>query len=245
MATDLVYLNDFDVTRARATVTKVYEADGHSVVEMDKTCFYPRGGGQDWDMGKITAENAEFDVAMVRLDENGVAQHYGAYASGSFREGQEVDCTVDEDRRRANTRLHSAGHLVDMAVQQLDLPWVPGKGAHYPHMSFVEYQTGDFIADDLTRQSIQAALDELIAHGDYQNQILFMPAREMGRYCRHIPSNVPSNKPARIVLYADDFGVPCGGTHVRQVRDIGKMEVTKVKSKKGITKVTYRVEDVN
>ena len=247
MATDLVYLKSFDVTRTQATVTRAYRTeDSLDVVELDQTCFYPRGGGQDWDTGTMmTSGGAKFDVTMVRLDENGVVQHYGAFTTGAFHKGEVVECAVDEERRRVNTRLHSAGHLVDMAVQQLGLPWIPGKGAHYPHMSFVEYESGTNIADDTTKRAIQEKMDELLAHGDYENKILFMPAHEMNRYCHHVPDNIPTNKPARIVLYADDFGVPCGGTHVRRIRDIGRVEITKTKTKKGTTKVSYRVEGIN
>jgi len=245
VATKLLYLEAFDVTTADAVVANVREAeDGQMVVELDQTCFYPRGGGQDWDTGVLAADGARFAVVMVRLDENGVAQHYGTFEAGSFAAGEHVQCAVDEERRDSNTRLHSAGHLIDMAVSQLGLPWVPVKGAHYPHLSFVEYETGDAVADDATRQSIQTKVDELSTR-DYQNKIMFMPPSEMGAYCRHVPANLPTNKPSRIVLYADDFGIPCGGTHVRTAREIGKIEVTKVKSKKGITKVNYRVEGVN
>ncbi|HUB93445.1 MAG TPA: alanine--tRNA ligase-related protein [Verrucomicrobiae bacterium] len=246
MATKLVYLEECNVIRTKAVVTKVYDTeDGQRVVELDQTCFYPRGGGQDWDTGKITAGDVRFDVIMVRLDESGVVQHYGTFASGLLTQGDAVECEVDASRRQVNTRLHSAGHLIDMAVERLGLTWVPGKGAHYPHMSFVEYQTGDDIVDETVKQSIQKKLDELIVQGDYENKILFIPVSEMSRYCRHIPNNIPTNKPARIVLYADTFGIPCGGTHVRRVRDIGKIEVSKIKSKKGIIKVSYRVEGVN
>ncbi|HSX30564.1 MAG TPA: alanine--tRNA ligase-related protein [Candidatus Saccharimonadales bacterium] len=245
MATKLLYLEGFGITTADAQVVNVYAAeDDQMVVELDQTCFYPRGGGQDWDTGAISSDDAQFTVATVRLDENGVVQHYGTFTNGAFTIGQDVHCAVDEDRRQANTRLHSAGHLVDMAVDALGLPWVPGKGAHYPHMAFVEYDTGDFEADDATQQAIQAKVDEL-STSDYQNQVMFMPAGEMGKYCRHVPANLPTNKPSRIVLYADNFGVPCGGTHVQAVTEIGKVEIAKVKSKKGVTKVSYRVEGIN
>lgn len=246
MATKLLYLEDFDVTSADAIVTKAYDAeDGRQVVELDQTCFYPRGGGQDWDTGTLTAGDAQFDVTEVRLDENGIVQHYGSFTTGTFKVGDSVRGAVETGRRQANTRLHSAGHLVDMAVEQIALPWTPGKGAHYPHMSFVEYDTGEYVATDVDKQAIQDKLDKLVASGDYENKIMFIPVADMGRYCRHVPNNIPTNKPARIVLYADDFGIPCGGTHVRRVADIGNIEITKVKTKKGTTKVSYRVDGVN
>lgn len=246
MATTLLYLEDFDVTEANVAVMKVYDVDdARQVLELDQTCFYPRGGGQDWDQGVIRGSDAEFTIEQVRLDEDGTVQHIGRITRGTYSAGDAVACAVDTVRRQANTRLHSAGHLIDMAIDQLKLPWVPGKGAHYPHMSFVEYNTGEFVVDEVTKQTIQVKVNELLAHGDYDNKIMFIPVGEMGKYCRHVPNNIPTNKPARIVLYADDFGIPCGGTHVRRVRDIGEVEITKVKSKKGITKVSYAVKGIN
>lgn len=242
MATDLLYLDDFDVLTASATATAVTSLDdGRVDVKLDRTCFYPRGGGQDWDTGTITAGDAAFTVEEVRLDEHGVVHHLG---QGSVSEGAGVVLHVDAERRAVNTRLHSAGHIVDLAVERLGLPWVPGKGAHYPHMSFVEYN-GDVSEDvEETRQRIEREVGRVIDEGSH-NEIRFMPVAHMGEYCRHVPENIPTNKPARIVLYTPTFGVPCGGTHVRDVAEVGKLSITKVKSKKGITKVSYAVDGVN
>ncbi len=135
--------------------------------------------------------------------------------------------------------------MVDLAVERLGLPWVPGKGAHYPHMSFVEYNAA--LAPEETEATlvrIQQAARDVVGAGS-TNEIRFMPVSEMGDYCRNVPDNIPTNKPARIVLYSDDFGVPCGGTHVRDVSDIGTLTITKIKSKKGVTKVSYAVEGIN
>lgn len=244
MATELVYLQDFDVTDCEAVVEQVEAAeDGRSVVILNQTCFYPRGGGQDWDAGSITG-GTTFTVEEVRLDEHGVVHHIGRFKDGTFKPGDMVRCEVDRSRRDQNTRLHSAGHLIDMAVAQLDLPWTAVRGAHYPHMSFVEYGAPDAEADEQLKERLQAKADELGTR-TYQNKILFIPRAEMAQYCRHVPDNIPANKPSRIVLYADDFGIPCGGTHVRQLADIGDITITKIKAKKGILKVSYAVAGIN
>jgi Ser-tRNA(Ala) deacylase AlaX len=242
MATELLYLDDFDVLTASAAVTRVTSLDdGRLDVELDRTCFYPRGGGQDWDTGTIRAGGSSFPVEEVRLDEHGVVHHLGR---GTVSEGTGVVLDVDAGRRAINTRLHSAGHIVDLAVERLGLPWVPGKGAHYPHMSFVEYN-GDVPEDvEETRRSLEREVGQVIAEGS-RNEIRFMPVADMGEYCRHVPENIPTNKPARIVLYNGTFGVPCGGTHVRDVAEVGKLSITKIRSKKGITKVSYAVDGVN
>lgn len=242
MATELLYLDDFDVLTAPATITAVTTLDdGRLDVVLDRTCFYPRGGGQDWDTGAIRAADVAFTVKEVRLDEHGVVHHLG---EGSVSEGAAVVLEVDAERRTANTRLHSAGHIVDLAVERLALPWVPGKGAHYPHMSFVEY-TGEVPGDvEEIRQRIEQEAGQVIGEGS-RNEIRFMPVADMDQYCRHVPENIPTNKPARIVLYSETFGVPCGGTHVRNVAEVGTLSITKIKSKKGVTKVSYAVEGVN
>ena len=237
MATKLLYLEDFDVVTCKATVVAVNKTeDGRTDVELDQTCFYARGGGQDWDMGSID----EFNVEEVRLDEAGVAHHIGGGVAPMV--GAEVNCQVDTERRQRHTRLHSGAHVIDMAISKIQPEWVPLKGAHYPHMSFVEYEG---VADEpvTLQETIQAAVDQLLKQ-DITNTIRFADRAELEKLCRHVPEYLPTNKPTRVVLYGD-FGVPCGGTHVRKVSDIGKLEVTRVKTKKGVTKVSYRIEGVN
>ncbi len=243
MATKLLYLEDFDVLTCTATVVEVFVRDSKMVIVLDQTCFYPRGGGQDWDTGRITTPSAEFKVEEVRLDESGTVQHSGEFVRGVFTVDDYIACTVDKQRRKDNTRLHSAGHLLDMAVESLALPWIPGKGAHYPHMSFVEYASQQPV-DDAIQVKLQEKIDQLQLN-NYENKILFMPVGQMHEYCRHVPENIPANKPARIVLYNDTFGIPCGGTHVRSVSGIGKVFIRKIKAKKGTIKVSYSVNGIN
>lgn len=248
MATRLLYLEDFDVVGCTATVTAVGTTeDGRVDVQLDQTCFYPRGGGQDWDTGTLSGADGASTLVVdeVRLDEAGIVHQYGRYTVGQLRVGDVVECAVDEARRTTNTRLHSAGHVIDMALDQLGQDWPPMKAGHYPHMCFVQY------AVDLTpevaermKQEIERVANELIDAGSH-NEIRFMPISEMHTVCHHVPANIPTNKPARVVLYRADFGIPCGGTHVRDIHDIGHITITKLKSKKGETSVSYAVEGIN
>src|SRR5437660_1190286 len=117
MATELVYLTDFDIVQCTARVTSSQETQDDQIdLQLDKTCFYPRGGGQDWDEGWIEGADgaAVFRVHKVRLDENGIVHHIGRSTAGELNKGDAVNCTVDANRRTINTRLHSAGHVIDM-----------------------------------------------------------------------------------------------------------------------------------
>jgi Ser-tRNA(Ala) deacylase AlaX len=241
-------MEDFDVLTCTATVVMVGKTDdGRVDVQLDRTCFYPRGGGQDWDEGTIakTDKTVVLTVSEVRLDEYGAVHHVGSHEVGELLVGDVTLCTVNADRRSINTRLHSAGHVIDMAIDQLGLDWVPGKGGHYPYMSFVEYATEvEPSAADDWRGKIEATANQIIRAGS-SNVIRFMPIEDMHTVCRHVPDNIPKNKPARVVMYGEYFGIPCGGTHVRDVHDIGHVTVTKLKSKQGVTKVSYAVVGIN
>lgn len=246
MATKLLYLEDFDVVSSKGVAVTVEAIeDNRTAVVLDQTCFYPRGGGQDWDQGVIQSINGVYRVEEVRLDETGAVRHVGHFESGTLAAGDTVTCRVDAERRIVNTRLHSAGHVIDMAMYSLAPEWVPARGGHYPHMSFVEYSVPpDTVPDEQFKQTLQGKIEELL-QSTYKNQLLFIPKEEMATYCRHVPDNLPNNKPARIVLYRDDFGIPCGGTHVRRLTDIGTVSITKIKVKQGRAKVSYAVAGIN
>lgn len=235
-------MQDFDVEVCEATILSVAPTNDERMdIVLDKTCFYARGGGQDWDKGTIRKDMAEFAVEEVRLDENGIVHHIGQVVDGNFTEGDVVHCQVDHERRFINMRLHSAGHVIDMAIDQLGLDWVGTKGQHYPHLSAVEYSgTWEPENAEELRTQIETLANQLIEKGS-RNTIRFMPVEEMHTYCRHVPDNLPANKPGRVVLY-DNFGVPCGGTHVRDIKQVGQIRIPKLKEKKGVIRVSYAVE---
>jgi len=244
--TDLLYLKDFNVENCTAAVTSIEPlANNRFDVRLDQTCFYPRGGGQDWDTGSITTHDSIFEVDQVRIDENGDVHHLGTFDKTSFAKDDLVKCLVNHDRRAINTRLHSGGHVIDMAVDALSLGWVPTKGQHFPDLSAIEYK-GDWnseIADSL-KESIQKKIRELVATGS-NNSLLFMDKASMKTVCKNVPNSIPDNKPARVVMYCENFGIPCGGTHLKNIGEVGIINVKKLKFKKDTIRLSYAVEGIN
>lgn len=238
--TKLIYMEDFGVIKCEAEVLRTEEFNGKQVVILDQTCFYPKGGGQDFDQGVIKSSDATFNVEGVFFID-GEVKHIGEYETGNFSAGDKVSCEVEESRRWLNTRIHSGGHLIDMSVRRLGWGWVPDKGAHYPDMAFVEYD-GEFNGDEKGRyiSELQANIDELIEKGS-KNTIQFMTPEEMKETGAIVPDNLPAGKPTRVVFY-DDFAVPCGGTHVKDIKDIGKETITNIKRKNGKIRVSYKVD---
>ncbi|MCW1908363.1 MAG: alanine--tRNA ligase-related protein [Candidatus Saccharibacteria bacterium] len=240
MSTKLLYMEDMQALTCDAYVTRSERKDDKQVVYLDQTVFYPQGGGQPFDTGVIATDYTKFVVEEVRYAD-GEVLHIGHYEGQPFMQGEDVTCAINEERRRLNTRLHSGGHLLDMAVNELGYSWIPGKGYHFPDGPYVEYQadlgeeTHEAVTEKLNRQ-----MADILTRG-IQTEIRFMPKEEMSTYCRHVPEYLPAGKPSRIVLYGE-FGVPCGGTHVAKLADIGSVTIRKIKGQTGTIRVSYEIQ---
>ncbi len=137
--TSLTYLEDMSLLALEAEVLAVEEEEGKTVVVLDQTIFYPQGGGQPFDQGFIRSASAVFKVEEVRFVD-GIVKHVGMFEQGNFSAGETVQCEVDAERRLLHARLHSAGHVVDLALLEFpNIHWKPGKGYHFPQGPYVEY----------------------------------------------------------------------------------------------------------
>ncbi len=239
MSTTLLYLENMHELEADAHVEEVKEQDGRTIVYLDQTILYPQGGGQPYDTGVIVSDDATFIVEEVRFVD-GIVLHIGHFESGSFIQGENIHITVDAERRRLNARLHSGGHLVDMAVSELGIDWIPAKAYHFPDNPYVEYEGQlDPEQQDELIAKIAKLGNEYIAK-DLPVSCRLVSHEELQQICHHVPANLPANKPIRVVQF-DDFAVPCGGTHVKSLSEIQELRITKLKMKSGNIRVGYNV----
>lgn len=238
--TKLIYMEEMQKLTDIAQVVGVFNDGDIVTLELDQTIFYPQGGGQPYDIGFIESTSGKFKVNEVRFVD-GIVKHVGEFETGSFNIGDEVNLLIDAERRKLHARLHSAGHVVDMAVHNLGLKWMPGKGYHFPDGPYIEY-IGE-IAEEVNREELAKKIEEIansFIDQSIETSIQFMPKSEMHTVCEHVPDYLPENKPARVVLYGK-FGVPCGGTHVANLKNIEHLTIRKVGIKNGNIKVSYQV----
>lgn len=232
--TKLLYLEDFNLLSCAAKVVEVFKENDRDIVILDQTVFYPQGGGQPYDKGTIESTNVKFIVEEVRFLD-GLVRHIGSFENGILSQGDAVKCQVDEERRNLNSRLHSGGHLVDMAVHELKADWVPGKGFHFPEGPYVEY-SGSLEGVDVEKlkSELENLCNQFIGEGK-ETKLEFMDKEQM------------EGKPARVVFFGDSptggagFGVPCGGTHVSNISGIGSLTIRKIKNDGGNIRVGYDV----
>ena len=237
--TKLNYLFDTYIFESLAKVAEVGENEIGKYLILDETIFYPQGGGQKSDSGRITSSQGTFIVSVVRMDQNGQVFHYGEFENGSFVIGESVDLKVDGEGRKLLARLHSAGHLLDCAVTKLQIPGLkPTKGFHFPEGSYVEYE-GNLENPMEYVSQVEKVLNELVEQ-DLKVKIKEITEEEV----KKCGIWVPEGKSARTVSFEGFSSCGCGGTHVKSSVEIGKVKIRKMVNKKGSLRISYKLEEV-
>jgi Ser-tRNA(Ala) deacylase AlaX len=241
MNTQLLYLDQMELFTAEATVLEIIEQNEKQIIILDQTIFYPQGGGQPYDTGKMISDDAEFAVQEVRkVGEN--IHHIGKFLKGRFEIGQKVTMHINQERRYFHSQLHSAGHLIDNAVVQLGLSWQAGKAYHFPEGPYIEYGgTFDPNQGEILCQQIEAAVNEMIREG-FPTKAYWIERPELNNHCLMPLNDFPHISPVRIVTVYGERGYPCGGTHVHDIKELPYVKVPKIKGSKGVLRVSYVLE---
>jgi len=244
--TQLLYLNDFTCLTCQTRVLVVLKEQDRDVVILDQTVFYPQGGGQPYDQGAITGGATTFNVQEVRFVD-GVVKHIGTFAGAPFTVEQTVICTVDGARRLLNSRLHAAGHVIDKAIFELGYDWVPGKSYHFPNGPYVEYAGSLHTIDvaklkvDIERLCATWAADGLAVTSKMLDKKSVLNDEVLKRRCSFV-TDLPDNKPIYVIAYGNNFASPCGGTHVKNVCEIGPITIRKIKESDGVVRISYELK---
>lgn len=238
--TRLRYLDEMDVLTGSSRVEGIVDED-RTWIELESSHFHPQGGGQPADHGMIGSfPGPRFSVDDVRLVD-GVTRHYGSWTTDDrLGPGAVVDYQIDPERRRLLTRIHSAGHIIDMAVRELEPGWKPGKGYHFPDGPYVEYEGTLSGEREEIAGAIEASAVSIVGLAA-PTTVRIVRGEELESLVGRAPAGAPTEGPVRVVMYGE-FGVPCGGTHVSSLDQAGRIIVRKIRAKKGLIRVSYDVE---
>jgi misacylated tRNA(Ala) deacylase len=237
MSTQLLYLDDAYLRSARSAVTDV---DGARVA-LDRTVFYPTGGGQPHDTGTLRWDGGE--AAVVEVRKQG-ADVWHTLDGAVPPVGAEVEGTVDWERRHRLMRTHTALHVLCGVIWN---EWgVPVTGGNMEPLS----ARMDFELDP-TPEGFGARVEELVAAeiaADRPIAVSSIPRSEAvldEALIRTKVSLVPES--VRDIRVVDIVGLDKqadGGTHVRSTAEVGGVRVVKTESKgKGNKRVRIEVVD--
>ena len=220
---------------ARSIVARVIEADGGAVV-LDRTVFYPGGGGQPSDTGRLrAADGSEWRVAGARKAGDQI-WHELEEGAEPPSVGLVLTAEIDWDRRHALMRTHSALHVLCGVVWRDWSASVTG-GNMEPlagRMDF-EFETmhADLVAEIERRVNVEIAADREIRVNVLPRAEAFAIPDLIRTKINLLPEGISEVRTIEIVgldLQAD------GGTHVSHTGEIGRVRVTGYESKGRINK---------
>lgn len=240
--TKLRYMTDMFQLEDTAMIVGVQNLDDNKIaLILDQTIFYPQGGGQPFDQGVISSDNNIFNVEEVRFKE-GTVYHIGKIISGSFTKDMNVSLSVNKNQRIYNSKNHSAGHIIDIAIHNLGLELVPGKGYHFPVGAYVEY-SGTLNESERNQliEKLQREVNKLVVD-NHLISVSLLPFDELSKRANYVPDYIPKDKPTRAMTIDGFYAIPCGGTHAKNTKEIGPITIEKIKNKKGNLRISYSIK---
>ncbi|MFM7703532.1 MAG: alanyl-tRNA editing protein [Rubrivivax sp.] len=229
--TEELFREDAQLPSCQATVLAVDEAG----VVLDRTVFYPLGGGQAGDTGTLTgAQGAVLPIADTRKHKErpGAIAHVPAAGAdlSAFMPGTRVTACIDLPRRLAHMRFHTATHLLCALVPH------PVDGcsitAGYARLDF-------HMNEPLDKEALSAGLARLVreAHPVHHRWITEEELDANPGLVRSMSVQPPRGLGRVRVLEIEGVDLqPCGGTHVANTREVGDVVVTKIEKKSAMTR---------
>jgi misacylated tRNA(Ala) deacylase len=229
--TEELFREDATALACEATVLAVDEAG----LVLDRTVFYPLGGGQAGDAGTLTTSSG---CVLVVVDTRKHKERAGAIAHvpaagadlSAFAPGTRVTARIDPARRLAHMRFHTATHLLCALVPH------PVDGcsitAGYARLDF-------HMSEPLDKEQLSAGIARLVAaaHPVRHRWISEEELDANPGLVRSMSVQPPRGLGRVRVLEIEGVDLqPCGGTHVANTREVGDVVVTKIEKKSAMTR---------
>ena len=221
--TELLFRDDAYLKSATARVVAVHERG----IELDRTVFYPQGGGQAGDTGALLRANGErIPIADTRKGEAlDSVLHVPAPGMPQPEPGETLTLEIDWPRRYAMMRLHTALHVMSCVVVA---PVTGGNIApDKARLDFdidmnlldaakIERETNAMIARAVETETVWITDAELDARPELVKTMSVQPPRGAGR--------------VRLLSIPGIDLQPCGGTHVKNIAEIGGIRVLRIRN---------------
>ena len=223
--TEKLYYQDTALREWETEITETYEEDGNYYLILKETAFYPEGGGQPADSGKISAAS----VLDVFLDEGKVIHHVDKLPNE-----KRVRCSLDWARRFDHMQQHSGQHLLSSVC--LDL-------FGYKTVSFhlgEEHATIDVEAEEISGEQVKA-IEQEVNTRIYENRAIrtyFVTEEEM--------KNLPLVKMPKVkehIRIVEIEGIEynaCGGTHLNRTGELGMVKLLRTEKRKGAVRLFFK-----
>lgn len=227
-ATERLYYHDSHLTEFAARVTAITErVSGWTAVTLDRTAFYPTGGGQPSDTGTLNETRV---VECIDMEDEGVLH---VLQGRSFDVGTTVTGRVDWPRRLDHIQQHTGQHILSQAFVSLFDAETRG------FRMLDGYAEIDVALDDPTDEKIERAVE-------LANRIIW---EDRPVHIRQVTKEEAASLPLRKesaragelrLIEIEGFDLtPCGGTHARAAGEVGIIAVRSVERAKGLARIEF------
>ena len=243
--TRLLYYEDAYLKEFEARVLKTLKIEDRYGLILDRTAFYPMGGGQPADTGVIKGRSGGIRVTDVQKVRESVI-HFAGEIKGEIREGEEVRGAIDWDRRYAIMRNHTAAHLMGEAVRRAT--GIPMKivgsaiDVDKARLDFAHKENLRPLLPEIEKIAIDVVKENRLV------EVKMMTREEAEKYVERFHESLktlpPQVREVRIVEIKDWHACACGGTHLKSTEEIGTVKVLKRVSKgKGVERIEFSAKE--
>jgi alanyl-tRNA synthetase len=221
-----LYEKDVYLRETTCNIIERIENGDKKLLVLDKTIFFPEGGGQPSDTGFI----GNSSVSHV-FEEDNIIYHQVE----KMPIGQDQICTIDWDRRFDFMQQHCGEHILSGVV--LDLYGYANKGFHLGE----EYVTADFDGEIFDEAKIDF-IEEQCNKAIYENRPVVTDVLDSTvKAIQYKPRKTPELDEALKVVYIDGIdSVACCGTHPAMTGEVGLLKIMKTQRYKGMTRVFFK-----
>lgn len=222
--TEALYMKDSYLKNWDAKVVSVKD---NKYIVLDKTAFYPKGGGQPWDEGYIIKNGEKFKVVYVGKFSGEISHEV---EKPGLKGGDTVSCEIDWERRYIYMRYHTACHLISNLLFRRAHAKITGNQIE------LDKARMDFSMEDYSPEKLRTYVEETneIINQDLpitietMSRAAVLEEPELARLAIGLPRNLQE---FRIVKIGDIDKQVDGGTHVKNLKEIGEIEMIKTVNK--------------
>ena len=219
--TEQLFREDSYLKECDAVVVTV---DDNAIV-LDRTVFYPMGGGQPADTGTIHWDGGSATVIDTRYGDGGAIRHIVAADAARPQAGGQVRASIDWDRRYRHMRMHTALHLLGSILKY---------GVTGGNISAEKSRLDFDMEDTIDKEEVATALKKLVEE-NHSISCRWITDEELEAQPDLVRTmSVQPPKGAGKVRLLDIEGVdlqPCGGTHLKSTGEVGQVRIGKVEKK--------------
>jgi alanyl-tRNA synthetase len=232
------YWDDPFVFSFTTSVVRVVDEPNRTGLVFEETYFYPEGGGQPCDRGKIDSH----PVVDIQKVDGEIIHYIQKVSDKELNQGSTVSCEIDKDYRIHNMRLHTAGHLLFGAARRL-YPKVEYAGFNIGKVGNLYLNTDQQIrSDDLHKMSLMANLYVVENHPIKAYLVKQDEVNNIAGLAVNL--ELPEGDVRIIDIEGWDVAA-CSGTHVQRSVDIGPIKVlAREVHKKNVTRIDYAVGEL-